>query len=308
MSPKKYVVMAKVEVTQFTDPVPTSAANAILCSNLKLTPLRVENEDRGIFRPYYGNSEQIPVMEEAVVEFDVEIAGSGTAGTAPGWGVLLRGCAFAETIVAVTSAAYNPVSSAFETITLYVNRDGRLAKLTGAVGNVTIDMAAKKIPHFHFRFVGKYVAISDVALPASPVYTIFQSPKASIPAWTGTLTVDGYAAKVSAFTADPANEISHALWMNQETLGVTDRKPKGSITVQAVSVATKDYFTLVRNATLVVFTLTHGNVAGNIVKLDAPKMQLVDHTEAVFENNMADQFNATFNPNSGNDEFIITAT
>src|SRR5690348_13502456 len=138
MSPRKYVVLAKIEVTQFTDPVPVASANAILCKNLTYTPLRVENEDRAIERPYYGNSEQIPVLEEAVVEFDVEMAGSGAAGTAPKWGPLIRACSFAETIVASTSVAYNPISSAQESITLYINRDGRRGKLLGAMGNMTV--------------------------------------------------------------------------------------------------------------------------------------------------------------------------
>jgi len=308
MSPKKYVVLAKIEVTQFTDPVPTASANAILCKNLTYTPLRVESEDRAIQRPYFGNSEQLPILEEAVVEFDVEMAGSGAAGTAPKWGPLVRACAFAEVIVASTSVTYNPVSSALESITLYINRDGRRGKLLGAMGNVTVNMSAKKIPELHFRFVGRYDPISDSALPTTPDYTGFQTPKASIPAWTGTLTLNSIAIKTSAVSVDMANEVSHALWMNLDTLDITDRKPKGSISMRAEAIATIDPFTLVRNATLVPFTLTHGTVAGNIVTIAAPKVQLVDHAEETFENTMVDRFNTTLNPDTGNDEFTIACT
>lgn len=305
MSPKKYVVLAKIEVTQFTDPVPTGSANAILVKNLKLTPLKVSNEDRNVYRPYYGNSEQIPVMEEVSVEFDVEIAGAGAAGTAPKYGPLLRACAMAEVVTAGTDVVYNPISSAFESVTIYCNRDGRLGKLLGGMGTFTLNFAAKTLPFYHFTFTGKYTPVTDAALPTAD-YTGFQTPRASIPSWTGALTVDSFAAKVSAFSLDIANEVSHAMWMNQETLGITDRKPKGSITVQAVPIATKDYFDLVHTAALVPFQLVHGVDAGNIVQIDAPDMQLTDHTEAVFENNMADQFNATFNPDTGNDEVTIT--
>jgi len=307
-SPRKYLVLAKIETTQFTDPVPTAAVNSILVKNLRVNPLRVESEDRALIRPYYGNSEQLPVLEEAAVEFDVEVSGSGAAGTAPKWAPLLRACAFAETITAATSAAYNPISAAIETVTLYCYRDGVLFKLTGANGTVTIDMAAKRIPHFRFRFVGKYVPVSDAAIPAGADYAGFQVPKASIPTWTGTLTLDGYAAKTAAFQVDMANELSHALWMNLETLSIVDRKPKGSITVEAVTMATKNYFTLVQGATLGVFTLTHGTVAGNRVKIDAPKTQLVDIEETEFENTLAYKMNTTFSPNAGNDEVIVTAT
>lgn len=308
LSPRLYVILAKIEVTQFTDPVPTGAANAILCKNLKVTPLKVTSEDRAIMRPYYGNSEQIPVSEEAVLTFDVELAGSGTAGTAPKWAPLIRACGFAETLVAVTSAAYNPISAAFESVTIYAYRNGILYKFSGCRGNVKITMAAKKIPEMNYTFTGKYVAVSDAAMPTTPDYSGFLTPKASIPTWTGALTVNAYAALVSAFDFDVGNLVQHGFWINQESLDIMDRKPKGSITMQSTLIATNDVYTLVRNATLMVFTLTHGTIAGNKVKLDAPKMQLVDVNEVEFEGQLANQLTTAFMPNAGNDEFIVTCT
>ena len=306
-SPKKFLVLAKIETTQFTDATPTAATDAILAKNLKVTPLRVESQDRALLRPYFGNSEQIPVMQEAVIEFDVEMAGSGAAGTAPKWGPLMQACGFAEVITPSVSAAYNPVSSAFKYATIYCYRDGVLYKLLGAHGSLSIDMAAKQIPHLKFKFVGKYTAVTDVAIPGSPVFTGFQLPKASIPTWTGTATFDSYASKLAAVSIDMATEISHAVWMNYETLEPTDRKPKGSLTVEAVTVATKNYFTLIEAASSHVFTLTHGTVAGNKVKIDAPKMQLADMSETEFSGSLAYQFSTTLNPSSGNDEIVITA-
>lgn len=306
-SPRKYLVLAKIETTQFTDATPVAATNSILAKNLKCTPLKVESEDRNLMRSYFGNSEQLPVSEEAMIEFDVEMAGAGTAGGIPKWDPLMRACGFAATNQASTSETYTPVSSAFEYATIYGYRDGVLFKLLGAHGSVSIDMAAKRIPHFKFRFIGKYSAVTDAAIPGSADFSGFQQPKASIPAWTGTLTYGGYAAKMSAFSLDMAVDVSHAIWMNNETLAPIDRKPKGSMTVEAVTIATKDYFADVRNATLSAFSLTHGTVAGNKVSIDAPKMQLVDVAEAEYSGALAYTFNATFNPNAGNDEVIIKA-
>lgn len=303
-SPRKFLVLAKVETTQFTDAVPVAATNSVLVKNLKITPLRVESEARALIRSYFGNSEQIPVMEEAMIEFDVEMAGSGTAATPTGYGALLKACAFSETIA--TDVQYSPVSAGFSFVTIYGYRDtGDVYKMTGCSGSMSIDMAAKKIPHIHFKFIGKYVPVAAGSMPTG-VFTSFQQPKASTPTWTGTLSIGGYAAKVSAFSADMASEISHAMWMNNETITQVDRKPKGSITVEAVAVATHDYFADVRNATLQAFTLTHGTVAGNKVKLDAPKMQLVDIQEVEYSGALAFQFNVTFNPSSGDDEFKYT--
>lgn len=305
-SPRKFLVLAKIETTQFTDATPVAAANSILVKNLKCTPLRVESADRALIRPYFGNSEQLPVMEEAMIEFDVEVAGAGAAGTAPKYGPLLRGSSFSETINAGVSVVYNPVSAAFEFLTIYAYRDGVLYKLLGAHGSVSLDMGAKKIPHFHFKFVGKYSAVTDAAIPGSADFSGFQVPKASIPANLGTTTIGGYAAKLSAFTADMAIEVSHAVWMNNETLSPVDRKPKGTLTVEAVTVATKDYFTTIRNATLSALTLAQGTVAGNIVQFDAPKVQLIDHAEGEYSGALSYTFNTTLNPNAGNDELTIT--
>lgn len=308
-SPRKYLILAKTEVTQYTDPVPTPAANSILCKNLTVTPLRVESEDRNLMRPYFGNSEQIPIMEEAVIEFDVEYAGGGTPlGTAPKWGPLLLACGFAETVVASTSVTYNPISSAIGSVTIYAYLDGILCKITGAKGDVSIEAAAKRLPHFKFRFVGKYVPVTDAAIPGSSDFSAFQQPKAAIPANTGTTTIDAYAARVASVQMQLSNEISHALWMNAETNDIIDRKPKGSIVFEEVTVATKDYFTLVRNASLVAFAWNHGTVAGNRVALTAPKLQLVNLQRTTFENANAVQAGVTFNPNVGNDEISIACT
>jgi len=307
-SPRKFLILAKIETTQFTDPVPTPAANSILVKNLRVTPLRVESEDRALIRPYFGNSEQLPVMEEAMIEFDVEVAGSSALGTAPKWGPLVRATGFAEVISAGVSVTYNPVSAAFEYLTIYAYRDGLLYKMTGCHGSVSMDFAAKRIPHMHYRFVGKYVAVSDAAIPAGSDFSAFQTPKASIPTWTGTLTVDAFAAKVAALSVDMQSEVSHAIWMNAETIQPVDRKPRGSITVEQVTVATYNYFTKITGANLVALALTHGTVATNRVKVTAPKMQLVDIEEADFEGTSAHRLNVTFAPNTGNDEVAIEVT
>lgn len=308
MSPKKYLVIAKLENTQFTDPTPTPTANSMLVKNLKCTPLKVTSEDRNLMRPWYGNSEQIPVSEEGMIEFDVEIAGSGAAGTAPKWGPLMQACAFYETTNAGVSVVYQPISSALKSIQIWAYRDGLLYKFSGAVGTVKMSFAAKKLPEFHFVFTGKYVAVSDAAIPSGAVFTGFQKPVASIPALMGTVTIGGYAAKLSQFDLDMANDVSHAIWMNNETLAVVDRKPKGSIQVEAVTVATKDYWTLVRNASTMAAVLTQGITAGNIVALTAPAMQLVDINESEFEKTQALTLTTAFMPSTGNDEVFVTCT
>lgn len=307
-SPRKFLLLAKIEVTQFTDPVPTAAANAMLVKELQVTPLRVETEDRALIRPYFGISDQIPVLNEGTLSFKVEMAGAGAAGTAPKYGPLLRACGLSETISAGVSVIYQPVSGSFESATIYAYRDGVLYKFLGAMGSVRVEMSAKKIPHYVFTFTGQYSAVTDAAVPSTPDFSGFQQPRASIPTYTGACTIGGYAAKLAAFDADLGNQVSHAIWMNNETLQITDRQSKGDITVEQVTVATNDYFAKLLGANLQAVSILHGTTAGNKVQLDFPKAQQTDFSETTFENVLAWKWSLVFAPNAGNDEFKITVT
>ena len=72
-----------------TDPVPTGAANAMLVSNLSVTPMNSQNVDRDLIRPYLGGSEQLMGTRYVEMGFDIELVGSGAVATAPAWGPAL---------------------------------------------------------------------------------------------------------------------------------------------------------------------------------------------------------------------------
>ena len=102
---RKRVILAKIETTYGVDPTPTGAANAILVRNLNVTPQEADFTDRDLVRPFLGRSEQLPAAIRAMLDFEVEVAGAGTAGVAPGYGPLLRGCGFAESVLAAAEEA-----------------------------------------------------------------------------------------------------------------------------------------------------------------------------------------------------------
>ena len=62
------------------------------------------------------------------------------AGTAPPYGDALLACGLAETIVASTSVAYNPVSAAFSSATIECFIDTIKHQMLGARGNVARDL------------------------------------------------------------------------------------------------------------------------------------------------------------------------
>lgn len=378
---RKRMLLAKIETVYNTDPTPTGAANAILVRNQSITPQETETVSRDLIRPYLGNSPQLPVAIHALAEFEIEMAGSGTAGVAPAYGPLLRACALAEYILAAAvtgtaqaggassitlaagasatndfyrpftisitggtgsgqsrviasyvgstkvatvseawttppdatstysidaQVAYAPVSSAFESATIYFNVDGVLHKMTGARGTVSQDLAAKGIPVYKFKFTGLYSAVTDTAQPAVTL-TAWQQP---VPV-NGVNTagrLHGYAGAVlSQLSVDMANSVVFRSLVGAESVLITDRKPAGQITMEAVSVAAKDWWTSIKNAVTGALSITHGTVAGNIVKIDAPAAQLIKPTYQDMDGVQMLQVGMVYVPGAnGNDEVTIT--
>lgn len=304
---RKRVILAKIETTYGTDAIPTGAANAILVRNLNVTPQDADFVDRDLVRPYLGRSEQLPAAFRAMLDFEVEIAGAGAAGTAPAYAPLLRACGFAETLTALTKADYAPISTGFESVSIYMNVDGVLHKLTGARGTVSISMKVKDIPVFKFQFTGIYNAVTDVALPA-PTYTAFQTPLTVTNLNTTPFTLHSYNAVLSEFQLDMTNSIVHrTLVGGAEAVLITDREPQGSLTIEATTVAAKDWWALAKAATLGAIDITHGTTAGNKVQITSSRVQLTKPQYQDMDGIAMIQMGTNYVPSTaGNDELLIS--
>ena len=297
-------VLAKIETTYGTDSSPTGAANAILLRNLSITPIESDLASRDLIRSYLGNSDQLVTAKHVVAEFEVELAGAGAAGTAPAYGPLLRACGMSETTVASTSVTYAPVSQNFESATIYMNVNGVLHKMLGARGTVSFDWTVKQIPVAKFKFTGLYVNVADAAAP-TPTYTGFQKPLAVTPQASATFSILGYTGSLNQITADLNNTVVHHPVIGDESILITDRKASGKIQIEATTVATKDWWTNVINATTGSVSLTHGTTAGNKVQFSAPAVQLTKPAYTDLNGVQMLTFDAMFNPSSGNDEISL---
>ncbi len=297
-------VLAKIEVTPGTDVVPTGIANAIKVSNLSVTPLQMEFADRAVAQPYLGNSDQVEVSAYSKVAFDVEIAGAGEPGTAPQYGPLLRGCGFAEEVVDDTSVVYTPRSTGFESLSIYTNVGGVLYKMTFAAGTVSLTLNAGGVPQFHFEFSGLYLPVTDAVLPTVTYRDV--KPLAITKANTPSFSLLGYQAKMKQLTLDMKNAVSYRNLVNEESVRLGDRKPDGTVSMEAVKVADKDWWASIRGGTVGALAMTHGTVAGNIVEIDAPGAQMVAPAFADDGGIQMMNANLVLKPVDGNDELTIT--
>lgn len=270
---RKMALLAKIETAYSVDAVPTGALNAMLASNVNINPLEVEQQERAYLQPYLGNSGKVVTSFYGKIDFEIEMAGAGAAGTVPAYGALLRACSLAEVISAGTKVTYTPVSNGFESVSLYYFLDGVLHRLLGVRGSVQAVMNAKSIPVWKFSFTGLFQAVTDVALP-TPVYTGFILPLAVNKANTPTFTLHGYAAAMSALTLDMANDVKYRNLVNHESVMNVDRSPNGSTTFETTLVATKDWFSLAKDQTPGALNIVHGITAGNIIQIQAPNVQI----------------------------------
>lgn len=303
---RKRIILAKIETTYGTDSVPTGAANAIVVRNLTITPIESDSAERDIIRPYLGASERLIAAARSMVEFECELMGSGTAGTAPQVAPLLRACGFAETISAGVHALYKPVSSGFESVTIYANVDGVLHKLTGARGNVQVELNNKQIPVLKFMLTGIFNAATDTALPAATYSSVVPQVVNNIN--TTAFAFQGYSGVMASLSIDMGINVVHrSLVGGAESVLITDRKASGQLQIEATTVAQKDYWTAARNASAGALTLLHGGTAGNRVQIDAPNVTIAKPSYAELDGIQMSQFDLTLAPSAtGNDEITLT--
>ena len=305
---RKRLLRAKIESTYGTDPTP-AGSDAVLVRSIDITPLDSDVVERELIRPYLGNFEQLLGNQHVEITFEVELAGSGSAGTAPAWGPIMRACGLGETIVASTSVTYAPVSTGFESCTIYFDNDGILHKITGCRGSFSINAEVNAIPVISFTMMGIYNAPTDTALPTA-TYSNQAAPLLFRTGNTSSFSIFGYSGILQSFNLDIANEnIYRELIGGSKEVLITDRKPAGEVVVEAVSLSTHDFFTDATGTSTGGLSFTHGSTAGNIVAFSSPQTDLGAPTYTDQDGIQMISLPYTSTPTTaGNDELSLTLT
>jgi len=272
---RRQLLLAKAESTYGTDPTPTSGSNAILVRNIEVTPLEADTVSRELIRPYLGQSEQLLAQTRVLVNFEVELAGSGAAGTAPAYGPLLEACSMTETVSAGVSVTYAPNSDAAPgSVTIYFNNDGVLHKATGCRGTFSLNCAVGEIPTIAFEFTGIYSTPTDVSA-GTPTYADQADPVLFKQGNTTSFQVFSYAGCLQSFTLEMANELVYRelVGCTKEVL-MTNRAPAGEVVIEAVAVGTHNFFDDATGSSTGNLTFQHGQTAGNIVTFTAGQIDI----------------------------------
>jgi hypothetical protein len=297
-------LLAKPETVYGTDSSPTGMANAIQATNCKYDISATEVE-RDLLKPYMGHQGVILTGKFVTLSFEVEIAGSGAAGTPPNWGALMKMCGFAEVITATTKVVYNPISGSFQAGSIYYNLDGVNHIGLGARGNLKASLQPKQIPRFTFEMKALLGTITDTALPTVD-YTGFQAPVPVSKANT-TFTLHGYAGATESVSIDLGAGIEDRLLINKESIEYVERKATGQAVMEASTLATINWYQKAFAHQVGAMALVHGTTAGNIVQFDAANVQLGVPSYGDSQKIVNNQLNLKLKPSdAGNDELLIT--
>lgn len=284
--------------------------------NINITPYQVQVTDRGIVLPYKGKKAGIASTPNVQVTFDVALAPSGSAGTAPKWGKLLLAAGFAETTVANTSVTYSLVSSGESALTIDYYDAQNKHRITGARANsLSFKLDKQGIPLMSFSFLGLYNDVV-VATGANAI------PALDTSGWATEQIVD------SRFTTGAINggasvPIACQSWAfdlgldtkfldmpgPQTSVDIMDRQPKVDLTIVAPPLATMDPFAWVKNSTAVTGTVVHGVGAGKVCTINY-KTRFTNVDIADIEGLKGYKLSGGLEPvaGAGNDEFSLVLT
>ncbi len=256
-----------------------------------------------------GAYEDIPFGEHVTFTTRVHLFGSGTAGTAPPFGPLLRASRFTETVDAGVSVAYTLASDFGSSLAMEFRIGNNLHAINGARGGVSL-ILEKGIPMLEFTFKGLW---------AEPTHTADSLPSVNNAPWLGfvptgpgrtsAVTLHGQAVRPYSLSLNPGNEAVYDQSLVDETIIYSDRDGSGKIQIEAPTLDVINFFARHSNRQHGILAVTHGAVAGNICTINCPRVQVLKPSYTNLDNNnVGYDIDLKLLPDAGNDEISLLFT
>ena len=223
--------------------------------------------------------------------------GSGATATVTRGGTLMYG---------LTSA---PASGSYvgpgKSVSIETYFDGHKHIMKGALGAPSFMMEAGKFTKMKIDLMGEYASPGDAAMPTPTIVQvnppIFESAKVGILDWGGST--------IQKMDFDLGNKVvmrdDGASLNSIKGFILGDRDPKGSVQIEAETLAVFDPNAAAINATQGVFGAQYGPAAGNIVTIIAPKGQILDVGYVTREIFRDYSLPIKYNKNTGDDSVTI---
>lgn len=302
---ERRAMVAKVETTYGTDSTPAGASDSALVLEGSIQ-VEADSLPRAVDRAYLGADPYVLINRRATVTGSIELLGNSSVGTAAPIAPILRGCGHAETLTASTSAEYNPISAAFQSVTIYFEWAGVQFKVTGARGQLdNIGMDIDNFARSSFTFVGK-IALAGITEATISGFTIaaFQSPVA-IQESNFAVTIDGTAVNVQSVQLSQGQppQIFHG--SEEREISYNDRASTGRIRMFLPDFSDFNGWSVADAQTPLEVIATVNGGAGKITTLTIAAAQFGMPQNVNINGAAGIEIPYSALPSSGNDEYVL---
>ena len=302
----KLAILHKLETAYGTDATP-AAANALIAKNVTFTPFEGEEVSRDLMLPYMGNQGTEIAGEYGRIEFDLELAGSGTVGTPPKLGSVLRSAGMAETVTAGVSVEYTIVEDDAESSTIYFISDKVRHIFVGGRANIALNYVPKAYPHIRVTYQGFLGPITDVvSMPA--VSQVGWAKPLLVSKANTILTLHGWTAVAESIALDLGNVLTPRHLIGAETMMISDRSSTGTVVVEGRALSEINWFDISRTRARGPLSVAHGSTAGNIVTVTEPAVEVGRVSQGQTNNIVNYSLSLAACPLNGMDEMKIAFT
>lgn len=277
------VIAVKPEANYGTDAAPTLADNAILTRNYSTTPVEVDQVNRNLDSRKYGASKGKPSNARHRSTYEVELAGSGAAGTAPAWMALLAACGLTAPAIAAGASAtqtFAQPGAVAASLTEYSWTGNQLRKALGQRGSFSLDFTAGQLPFAALSMLGLLPTVTprEEQVPGAADFTDWQEP-VEVNNENSLLMLDGFAAVTRSLRIESGVNVNLRSLIGARYVKRGNHQTTARLVVEAPSVATKDYLAKLQSGDLMAWSLVHGTQAGNIIEASGAAAQITSIAE-----------------------------
>lgn len=307
------VILRKKEGVYGTDAAPTGALNAAVTRNFSAKPVVVDRIARNLDRPVRGRSKDAPSNLRATFGYELELAGSGAAGTAPAWMEELEACGMAAPVLAAGASAtqrFAAIGVPLSALTAYHWHGNQRRVNLGARGTFGFDFTAGAYPFVKLDFTGMLPATADFgitdAAPGALAFDQWRDPIEVNDENTDFL-LGGYAANLRSFTGEANAEVKMRALVGARYVVRGNHAVTGRILCEAPAIGAKNYFRTLKTGDELPVQIVHGTVAGNIVQLDGARLQITDIDLQEEDDVLMLAIGYGLNVGTANDDLVWTA-
>jgi len=326
---RNIVVLAKIENTVGTYTAPSPGTDAVMIGSDVTFRQNVGKLDRDNLREVMGSADNLNGFVYDELTFSTELAGSGTAGTAPAWGTLMRAAGFAQTVVGTTLVHYTPISEAMESLSVSYFFGGVRRNMRGTrVRRVVLSLGVNSIPRATWTLIGVPRLSPDngltVASAPSPTLTAWKLPRPVLNEYgagnvylgqilnqaTGALT-GGAEHKSKGMTITIENDCGARpfLGWGGDNCPIVDRDIKVALDFDLDGTQRADFYAACIANTYQSLSQALGGsgFSGNTLKFFMPRAQLMEPDTKDDAGLLLSGYTLNVLPDAGNDDIFITA-